>query len=259
MTNISTPQSPCRESGGPCSGGSNNNRPREEVTYVYKEKDGKCVREQVTTRLEDPDACTCVANESCPTESVVTTQTTGGGVHVNTNRVNVDVNTGGVNVVVRRGRRQVGEFFDAIFGPPSAHSRSGNLHYGSIFDFLPKVDVAVNRPGFFGDRRVNVNIGNGHGIRVGVNRNSNPFFTFGMGPPNTYDDRNDNRNAGPDGTCLNCGGPAPSVRPTRRRVSVTPSPTPRCSSGQVSQFSISSLHACIIYFCRLFPVSARLR
>jgi hypothetical protein len=199
------------------------------------------VREQVTTKVEDPDACTCVAENSCSTENVVKLTTSGGntgGVRVNTNRVNVDVNNGvrvntnkvgidvgpgGINVAVnRRGRRQA-DFLDAIFGPP----RSGN--YASIFDFIPKIDVAVNRHGFLGNRGVNVNIGNGQGIRVGVNQNSKPFFTFGMGAGSHEIDNRDN-----SGDCKECGGNPPVVKPTRRRVSVTPSPTPRCSTGQVS-------------------------
>lgn len=222
----------CQENQGPCSGNNNNNRgPKTETTYVYRERDGKCIREQITTKVEDPDACSCIARESCAAGDVVNVDNTS-GVRVNTNRVNVDVNgNSGVNVVVRRGRRQVVDFLDAIFGPPS---RSAPYHYGSIFDFIPKIDVAVNRPGLFGNRGVNVNIGNGQGVRVGVNHGSRPFFTFGLGPNSgsgfpSVDNRD---NSGEN--CPNCGGPAPPVRPTRRRVYVTPSPTPRCSAGQVS-------------------------
>ena len=181
------------------------------------------MREQVTTRVEDVDSCTCVPENSCSTDSIVRV-----GVNTHTTGVRVNVNPGGVNVNVnRRGRRDVGHIFDAFFGPPA---RSAN--YASIFDFIPKIDVNVNRHGWLGNRGVNVNIGNGHGIRVGVNRNNNPFFTFGLGPSG-YDV---SRNAGYDPNCPNnnCGGPVNPVRPTRRRVSVTPTPTPRCQTGQVS-------------------------
>lgn len=69
------PPSRCDEFGQPCS--RTGNRPQQDVQYVYKEKDGKCIREEVTRRIDNPDSCSCVDFESCPPESIVVPTTFG--------------------------------------------------------------------------------------------------------------------------------------------------------------------------------------
>lgn len=157
------------------------------------------------------------------------------------------------HLFAKRRQRHVGQIFDAFFGVPSEYaSRNDNHHrYPSIFDFIPRIDVNVNRHGWNGNRRVNVNVGNGQGygqgyghgvgVRVGGGNNQPPIFSFGMGPnpgfyENNGDERNGDENNEDECCCQNCEPqPAPTARPTRKRTHPWyTTPAPRCYYGQVS-------------------------
>lgn len=66
----------CLESVTPCSGFNNNHDrgSRQETTYVYRERDHKCVKESTKSRGDETDECSCLPRAFCPPDSVVNTR-----------------------------------------------------------------------------------------------------------------------------------------------------------------------------------------